>query len=290
MPPVTATPTTLYDGSLAGLLSVVFQVFDNGLVVERLERACRYVPGMFGHPVEVATNEAHARRVWAGLDRHPPFDKELVLRCWLFDTTQSDSDILHLLVRLFREGFAASEDYRDEAIFRCRQVHKKMFREIHRTHAFVRFAEAEDGLYFARIDPDFDVLPLAVEHFEQRYQDQEWLIWDGRRHYGFWFTPGFAKAQRVNLPDEEGYDASPHPSNEQPASAHDDSTALQGLPSAFAKTPHDPATQAPHEDGFQQLWGTYWHSVNIEARKNPKLHLQHVPRRYWRHLTEKRAP
>ncbi len=262
---------TLFDGSLAGLLSVVFEVFANGLVVEQLERTHRYSPNMFGEPVTVATDEAHAKRVWEGLGTFKGFDRELVLRNWLFDTTESDTDIVHLMVRMFREqSVEAAEDYRDEAIFRTKQVHKKMCREIHRTHAFVRFAEAEDGLYFARIDPDFDVLPLAVEHFEDRYQDQEWLIWDGRRDYGFWFAPGHTKAVRVELP--AGSEVLP-----------------EGVSAALpSKAQPNVAAAASHEDGFQRLWGTYFDSVNIEARKNPKLHKLHVPPRYWRHLTEKR--
>ncbi len=264
--------TVLFDGSLAGLLSVVFEVFANGLLVGKLERSERHAPGLFGAVVTVATNEDHAKRVWEGLVKFPAFDRELVLRCWLFDTTESDTDIVHLMVRLYREGSEASEDYRDEAIFRCRQVHKKMFREIHRTHAFVRFAEAEDGLYFARIDPDFDVLPLAIEHFEERYQDQEWLIWDGKRNYGYWFTPGIARAQRVE-PPTSGAQVLPEGAESTSLAAKSSETPL--------------AARAPHEDGFQRLWGTYFDSVNIEARKNPKLHLQHVPRRYWRLLTEK---
>ncbi len=287
-------PTTLFDGSLAGLLSVVFEVFARGLVVGRLERAQRYAPGMFGEPVTVATDGAHARRVWEGLGKFRGFDRELVLRNWLFDTTESDTDIVHLMVRMFREqSVEASEDYRDEAIFRCKQVHKKMFREIHRMHAFVRFAEAEDGLYFARIDPDFDVLPLAVEHFEERYQDQEWMIWDGKRNYGFWFTPGNTKSQRVEAPTDLV---------SMPAAPTQQVLPQGPLPSHTAGTAAPPANESPahntnnvnitntaaHEDGFQRLWGTYFDSVNIEARKNPKLHKMHVPPRYWRYLTEKR--
>lgn len=259
----------VYDGSLAGLLSVVYDAFAVGLAVGRLERESRHAPGIFAAPVRVATDLAHARRVWTGLERFADFDRELVLRNWLFDTTASDTDVAHLLVRVYREGAWAAEDYRDEAVFRCRQVHKKMFREIHRTHAFVRFAEAEDGLYFARIDPDFDVLPLAVEHFEQRYQDQEWMIWDGRRDYGFWYRPGQAKARLVGRPPEGG--------------AED----LDG-DAAVAKTDAAPPPAAPDEDGFRKLWHTYFGSVNIAERANPRLHRAHVPVRYWRHLTEKR--
>ena len=266
-----APSIVVFDGSLAGLLSVVFDVFAIGLRVDRLERAHRHEPSMFAEPVRVATNRAHARRVWTKLGELDGFDRELVLRCWLFDTTESDSDIAHLLVRVFREGTWAAEDYRDEAVFRCRQVHKKMFREIHRTHAFVRFAEAEDGLYLARIDPDFDVLPLAVEHFEERYQDQEWLIWDGRRGYGFWFRPGSKRSVLVG----------------RPAGAFADGLGKREAVS-LAEPSAAPPAEAADEDGFRKLWHTYFDSVNIAERANPKLHRAHVPVRYWRHLTEKR--
>jgi probable DNA metabolism protein len=252
----------VYDGSLAGLLSVVFDVFDQGLKLDRLLRRDRYVAGMFEQPITVATDDVKARRVWTGIGKLEGFDPELVLRCWLFDTTQSDTDIVHLLARVFREGVGAAQDYRDEAIFRCKQVQKKMFREIHRMHAFVRFRETADGLYLATIAPDFNVLPLAVEHFEQRYQDQEWLIWDETRNYGFLYQPGQTKSKRVERPDP----------------------AINEIPESEQV---DDASFAEREDGFQKLWSSYFQSVNISERNNSRLHKRHVPPRYWRYLTEK---
>ncbi|WP_370449257.1 DUF4130 domain-containing protein [Aquimarina sp. AD1] len=38
---------------------------------------------------------------------------------------------------------------------------------------------------------------------------------------------------------------------------------------------------------FQQLWKTYFDNVNIKSRKNSKLHIQHLPKRYWKYLIEK---
>ena len=38
---------------------------------------------------------------------------------------------------------------------------------------------------------------------------------------------------------------------------------------------------------YQKLWKNYFKSTNIKSRKNTKLHMQHVPKRYWRYLTEK---
>ena len=41
------------------------------------------------------------------------------------------------------------------------------------------------------------------------------------------------------------------------------------------------------EDLYQSLWQTYFDHVNIKARKNMKLHIQHMPKRYWKYLVEK---
>ena len=42
-----------------------------------------------------------------------------------------------------------------------------------------------------------------------------------------------------------------------------------------------------NETIYQELWKQYFKSVNITARKNTKLHIQHMPRRYWKYLPEK---
>jgi probable DNA metabolism protein len=44
---------------------------------------------------------------------------------------------------------------------------------------------------------------------------------------------------------------------------------------------------ADDEKVFQDLWRNYFNSTNIKSRKNNKLHLRHIPKRYWRYLTEK---
>ena len=38
---------------------------------------------------------------------------------------------------------------------------------------------------------------------------------------------------------------------------------------------------------YDQLWKDYFHSVNIQARQNMKLHIQYVPKRYWLYMNEK---
>ncbi|MEP5829172.1 MAG: DUF4130 domain-containing protein, partial [Maribacter dokdonensis] len=39
---------------------------------------------------------------------------------------------------------------------------------------------------------------------------------------------------------------------------------------------------------YQDLWNNYFKSTTIKSRINTKLHVQHVPKRYWKHLSEKK--
>jgi probable DNA metabolism protein len=79
------------------------------------------------------------------------------------------------------------EDYSHPAVLTVFQTAKKVWREKHRMEAFVRFQRTADGLYYAIIEPDYNVLPLIAEHFQTRYADQRWMIYDARRRYGMYY-------------------------------------------------------------------------------------------------------
>jgi probable DNA metabolism protein len=123
--------------------------------------------------------------------------------------------------------------------------------------AFVRFRLTKDGLYFASIEPDFDVLPLISKHFNSRYADQKWVIYDLKRNYGLYYD--LEKVDIINISLPEDFDAT--------------------------KTSQD--FFAAEELEFQTLWQDYFESTNIPSRKNMKLHIRHVPKRYWKYLSEK---
>ncbi|MDQ2751942.1 MAG: TIGR03915 family putative DNA repair protein, partial [Bacteroidota bacterium] len=122
--------------------------------------------------------------------------------------------------------------------------------------AFVRFQLTKDGLYYAVIEPDYNVLPLLVSHYKNRYADQRWLIYDGKRKWGIYYDLKMVESVELLFNDE---------------------VKGSGLQIAFGE----------EEALYQSLWKTYFGSVNIKARKNTKLHIQHIPKRYWKHLTEK---
>lgn len=149
-------------------------------------------------------------------------------------------------------------DYGDPIELRLHQLKKSVFREKHRMEAFIRFHKTKDDLYYANCEPDFNVLPLIAGHFKDRYADQRWLIYDLKRNYGIYYD--LNECLEVNL---------------EAATRIDNSTNHTEL-----------LTQ--DEPEYQSMWNSYFKSVNIASRTNMRLHLQHVPRRYWKYLSEKR--
>jgi probable DNA metabolism protein len=132
-------------------------------------------------------------------------------------------------------------------------VVKMVNRERHRMKAFVRFELLKDGIYYASIEPDFNVLPLIKDHFKNRYADQKWIIYDVKRNYGLYYD--------LKVVEQMSLDISPKATSEN----------------IFQE----------EEVLYQELWKGYFKHTNIESRKNTALHIRHVPKRYWSRLTEK---
>ena len=168
------------------------------------------------------------------------------------------ADVLLRFVQYgLKAGRAACDDFSHEAVVTLHQTLKKVHRERHRMEAFIRFQQSADGLFFATVEPDFDVLPLISSHFAKRYADQRWLIFDNKRKYGILYDLKEVHVVEQFSPSNTGNFLSPS------ISLHEE------------------------EKKFQELWKQYFKSVNIKERKNTALHIRHMPKRYWRYLTEK---
>ena len=124
---------------------------------------------------------------------------------------------------------------------------------------FVRFQKAADGTFFAAVEPQFNALPLAVEHFKDRFADQPWLIYDVKRQYGYYYD--LKEMKEVTF--------------ENPQQAH----LVTGM--------LNESLMANDEKLFRQLWKTYFKAICIKERWNPRKHRQDMPVRYWKYLTEK---
>jgi probable DNA metabolism protein len=152
-----------------------------------------------------------------------------------------------------RRGFAPAVDL--SVGIRIDQLSQKVRREAHRMKGFIRFQQTADGSYLARIAPRYDVLPLIRRHFEIRYADQNWMIYDTVRKYGLGYHQQATREIRL------------------------DSAALTLIEQEAGE----------QETLCQVLWQRYYDAATIRSRNNPALHRRQLPTRYWRYLTEKNS-
>lgn len=253
----------LYDGSFDGLLTAIFECFADRRQPQDIVNQDTYQASLLDELRPVTTDINKAERVIAGIDaRSDGRGGELVYQLFLSEQPGIELRIyrlVHLLMRRNDPGIL--DNFADPDVLYCAQIQKMIRREVHRMHAFVRFQKATNDVFYAVISPDFDVIPLIGDHFQRRYADQSWVIFDSARHYGLF------------------YDLN-------------DLSFIDGDSDIFQQASSNPIGRTElegQEDQYQTLWKQYFSSVTIQERRNIKLHLRHMPRRYWKYLVEKQV-
>ncbi|MCJ8165757.1 TIGR03915 family putative DNA repair protein [Pontibacter sp. E15-1] len=247
-----------YDGSFEGLLTVVFEAYERKAWPTAIEQEHLAQPTMFGETIAVHTAEEKAQRVWQGLQKKLSAGAlQQLYHTYLWEQPGFEQLIFAYIRLAYSSTDNIEGNYAASCVLHVQQAAKQVHREKHRMEAFVRFQKTKDGLFYATISPDFNVLPLIISHFRKRYADQRWAIYDTRRRYGAYYDLHCATLVNLELSPQQRH-------------------------ATLAE-----AVMDTEEDKYKQLWQVYFDHVNIPERKNPKLHLRHVPRRYWKYLSEK---
>ncbi len=245
----------IYDGTFQGLLTCIFQIYEEKLSDYSIHPEGYNQNDFFANKELVITDLEKSGRV---LKRFKEYTSKKavhrIYRAFLSEIPGVEIQIVEFFRHIFRHKTDLSDDFSYPPILKIAQIDRKVGREKHRMEAFIRFELLKDDIFFTKIAPDFNVLPLILKHFKNRYADQKWIIYDEKRQFGLFYD--LKKVVPISLNFENN-------SKKDPNILHED------------------------EINFQKLWKSYFDSSNIKSRKNTKLHLQHVPKRYWKYLTEK---
>ncbi|MCD8318588.1 MAG: TIGR03915 family putative DNA repair protein [Paraprevotella sp.] len=250
----------IYDRTWEGMLTSVFDAFS----LRRFPVAIlgeKDTPPLFTQVHRGTTDEEKAGRVFRALQ------KKLSAGALVCLTTSLCSELPALDMPLFRyickavkSGKSIETNFADADVLFVTNVYRKVRYERLRMMQFVRFQKTVDGTYFSMIEPDYDVLPLILPHFSDRFSEERWLIYDRRRRYGYYY----ADHQSVRVTFEEG-------------------SEIFRLPDGRLSE----AMRDGDEMQIQDLWRMYFKAICIKERMNPKKHRKDLPVRYWKYLTEK---
>jgi probable DNA metabolism protein len=248
-----------YDKTFEGLLSCVFDAYSRRVFPDALLSQGATQPLFTSEVHTVLTDEAHASRVWKGIEKKLSAGACRMIRAvWLSEEPNSDFLLFRFIRRNFDSLVSIETDFGDQDVLAVMKLAKAVNQEAERVRQFVRFQKTSDGIYFAPIEPKYNALPLAVEYFHSRFSDQEWVVYDTKRQYGYHFD-----LKIVELFTFDG--------------------EISLSQSGKLKTEQ----MSENEALFQDFWKSYIQTLTIRERMNPKLQRQHMPVRFWKYLTEK---
>ena len=245
-----------YDKTFEGLLCAVFDAYSEKAFPERLIGYGEPEPMFAEHIWHVAAAAEKSTRVWKGLQKKMPKKAcNMLFHVWLSELPGSDELLFRYICRIFDTSKGAHTDFNHPDILEAHKIALQVSREGEHVRQFVRFQKAGDNTYFAAVTPKYNCLPLALSYFKDRFADQQWIVYDMKRAYGFYYD--LHKVVEINLPN-------------------DPMTGGQ----------LNEAMMAADEKQFQELWKGYHKALTIKERINPKLQRQHMPRRFWKYLIE----
>jgi len=246
----------LYNDGFLGFLTSIYEIYskrENPLQIVSTDSYSS--KDLFSTTYKVHTDTERAKRVRNGLiDIIGKKGLNNIYKVYLSEEEDIELLLYRYIQKVFKLKQSIDEHLTDDIVLYFSQVLKKIHREEHRMHAFVRFKLSSDNVYISTIEPDFNVLPLLPSFFENRFTDQKWMIYDIKRGFGIYYD--LEKTIPIELEQMNN-------KQQREALLHED------------------------ELDYQKLWKDYFDSTNIKERKNTKLHLQHVPKRYWKYLPEK---
>lgn len=248
----------IFDGSFEGLLTSIFEYYERKPGKIQLVSIRDYHPVLLEDTLEIISDEVKSKRVWNGLKKRlSPDWQQRFYKSYLSENAETFQHLFDFACYAFDSKENIEQNFGHPSVMAISKMDRSVNRERHRMKAFIRFQETADGIFYAPVEPDYNVLPLIISFFKNRYADQKWIIYDLKRHYGLYYDLNKVEAIKLEyLPEIKS--AAP-----QKDLLHD----KEGL--------------------YALLWNDYFKSTNIPARKNMKLHIQHVPKRYWKFLTEK---
>lgn len=269
----------LYDGSLEGLFTAVFQAYANKEHPIDLCPAARYQPRLGQETRTISTDLSLALRVQRGICRTAGYSVFNIIRTASLADDPTTGIAIYRFIRYCMDARNA-RDFRQnkkgERLIEQRmtgagcgpallkgsaaasilhpsvepvlKLERFVLNARHHVLQFLRFEELEGGLWCARCNPKASVVPLIMDWFAARFNIQPFVIYDENHHLA-----GVYEGTDWHLVKTDSFTPPPRTENELK---------------------------------MQEAWKRFYNTLAVEARYNPELRRQFMPKRFWKNITE----
>ena len=249
----------LCDDSIDGIFTAVYMAWSSRLghanikIEEKLEGSQYSNIELFAEYVVVTTDYELSVKVARSIKQKISGEVyEMICRVALSDFPGKSDLIYRFLILGFSVGGTIIEHLGNEVVHKVFRINKNVMNESHHLLGFIRFSEQENGLLTAIINPKNNVLSIITPHFVDRLPKEKFLIYDEKRSLASLYVPGkpWIMTQVPEIDRDKLEDVS------------------------------------IKEDEYVKLWKTFFSSIAIKERINPKLQRNNLPLRFRGNITE----
>ena len=242
-----------HDGTLEGLFSAIFAAYANHESPLDIAPRDQLQLRLGQEERQIETNVAHAQRVARGIaSAGGKATFEAVKKASVSSDPHAGTTVFHFVQKLMKERGYLLNQLADPVVGELMRLVKAVDVECERMRQFVRFSHLESGEWFAVCNPRDNVIPLVMNWFAARFNDQSFAIYDEVHHIA-----GVYEKNSWYLVNTSCFNA---------------------------------PTYSSEECLMQDAWRLFYRTLSIDARYNPELRRQHMPVRYWCNLTEMQQP
>lgn len=253
--------TMVCEDSFDGILTAVYEAFQQKGRQVNIIVDGEYNFDLFTEYIQVATDYEKSRKV-----AHTIYSKisslayDIIYHVAISAEKDKCSIILGMVIAGLQHGAKIVQELTNPLVQRCSDIAKKVYNEAHFYLEILRFEELAEGILMATIAPTANVMVSTMEHFSDRFPEENFFIYDENRRLCGIHEKNSPYFIRENICIEELLDAW----------RRDHKTELARL----------------EQDQYADLWKVFFASIAIKERENYVLQRGNLPLHYRKHMTE----
>ncbi|MGE5328499.1 MAG: TIGR03915 family putative DNA repair protein [Deltaproteobacteria bacterium] len=240
----------VYDGSFEGLLTAVYEAYYQSQPPDSIVSQTNYQENLLIKKILIQTDCLKADKVYDSIIKKISYEVLQKVYCVFLSELPESATMIYQYLRLgWKLGGKVNFYLSEQKVLDVHTVFKKVTKEKHRMLGLIRFRKIKGNIYYAPIEPDYNIIGLLAPHFSRRFNDQNFIIHDVKRNTAVvyncseWIISDFTANQVIALDNDE--------------------------------------------ENVQSLWKEFFNSIAIKSKINPRLQKQFMPKRYWKYLIEK---
>lgn len=236
----------LYDGSIKGLFSAVFDCIKLKIIPRNIISENNYQDNLLDIPVYIEVNDNKYNFILNKLKKLSNISIYKIYTAFLSEDINKDNIIFKYIISIFKYKNEFNFMKNKENLIKINNISAKVSKEAHRMKGFLRFKEIYNNIFYAKIEPENNVIEVLAKHFKERLKNEFWIIEDMKRKVSIIYNKKnyiLVNSEKINL-DNSG------------------------------------------EEMYESLWKNYYKNISIKERKNLRCQMSFMPKKYWKHLIE----